>query len=116
MKGIWERCLRGWKCRRLLQNLRALVLTAFVVVVSTSAMADTVLSVGDGKTLTVSGVSGRRTIRLACDDAPETAQRSYGYAARAALKNLAPVGSSVQIKAGAQIVTAGGLQRPGAAA
>ena len=83
-----------------MQNLSALFLAGLVVGLSTPAMADTVLSVGDGDTLTVTGTSGRRTIRLACVDAPETAQTPYGYAARAALQQLVPVGSNVQIKVG----------------
>jgi len=64
------------------------------------AAADTVISVGDGDTLTVTGAQGRRTIRLACIDAPEMAQRPYGQSARAALQQLAPVGSTITVKAG----------------
>jgi len=63
-------------------------------------MADTVLSVGDGDTLTVTGAQGRRTIRLACIDAPETAQSPYGQSARAALQRLAPIGSSISVRVG----------------
>ena len=83
-----------------MQSLSALFLAALAVGHSTPAIADTVLSVGDGDTLTVTGTIGRRTIRLACVDAPETAQRPYGYAARAALQQLVPVGSRVQIEVG----------------
>jgi endonuclease YncB( thermonuclease family) len=61
-------------------------------------MAETVLSIGDGDTLTVSIGSVRRTIRLACIDAPETAQKPYGIAARQKLQALAPVGSVVLIQ------------------
>ena len=64
------------------------------------ALADTVLSVGDGDTLTITGAQGRRTIRLACIDTPETAQSPYGASARAALQSLAPVGSTLTVKAG----------------
>ena len=59
-----------------------------------------ILSVGDGDTLTVMGAQGRRTIRLACIDAPETAQRPYGQASRSALQQLAPIGTEITVKAG----------------
>ena len=56
------------------------------------------LSVGDGDTLTVSDGLRRVTIRLACIDAPETAQSPYGLEARKTLQLLAPIGSSVSIR------------------
>jgi len=59
-----------------------------------------VLSVGDGDTLSVSAGGSRRTIRLACIDAPETAHSPYGTDARSALQAMAPVGSSVTVKGG----------------
>lgn len=59
-----------------------------------------VLSVGD--TLSVSEGGSRRTIRLACIDAPEMAQSPYGTQARAVLQAIAPVGSSVTVKGGKQ--------------
>jgi endonuclease YncB( thermonuclease family) len=40
----------------------------------------------------------RLTIRLACIDAPETAQRPYGAASRQRLQMLAPVGATVTIR------------------
>ncbi len=40
----------------------------------------------------------RVTVRLACIDAPETAQRPYGAAARQRLQQLAPIGSSVSLR------------------
>ena len=54
---------------------------------ATTAFAEQerVLSVGDGDTLSVREGGSRRTIRLACIDAPETAQSPYGSQARAAL-------------------------------
>ena len=58
------------------------------------------LSVGDGDTLSVREGGSRRTIRLACIDAPETAQSPYGAQAQAALQAMAPVGSPVAIKGG----------------
>ena len=58
----------------------------------------TVLSVGDGDTLTVNDAGRRTTIRLACIDAPESAQRPYGTQSRAALQDLAPVGATVTVQ------------------
>lgn len=58
----------------------------------------TVLSIGDGDTITVSDGGRRVTVRLACIDAPETAQTPYGGKTRSALQALAPVGSSVTIQ------------------
>jgi len=63
------------------------------------ATAATVLSVGDGDTLRVADGPQRLTIRLACIDAPETAQAPYGAASREYLQGLAPVGSVVTLKA-----------------
>jgi endonuclease YncB( thermonuclease family) len=58
----------------------------------------TVLSVGDGDTLTVNDGGRKTTIRLACIDSPETAQMPYGAQARESLQKLAPVGSSVKVQ------------------
>lgn len=59
-----------------------------------------VFSVGDGDTLSVTEGMSRRTIRVACIDAPEMAQGPNGTEARAALLAMAPVGSSVTVKGG----------------
>jgi len=62
------------------------------------ASAATVLSVGDGDTIRVIEGSQRLTIRLACIDAPETAQRPYGAASRQLLQQLLPLGSTVSLR------------------
>jgi len=59
-----------------------------------------VLSVGDGDTLSVTEGGSRRTIRLACIDAPEMAQGPYGAEARAALQAILPVSSAVNVRGG----------------
>jgi len=71
---------------------------ALVLLLAGPAGAATVLSVGDGDTIRVSDGAKRVTIRLACIDAPETAQKPYGMAARQKLQALAPVGSVVSLQ------------------
>jgi endonuclease YncB( thermonuclease family) len=55
--------------------LIATVIPALVLLLAGPAGAATVLSVGDGDTIRVSDGAKRVTIRLACIDAPETAQQ-----------------------------------------
>ncbi|MBC8120903.1 MAG: thermonuclease family protein, partial [Gemmatimonadaceae bacterium] len=63
---------------------------------TTSITSLTIISVGDGDTVRVA-VEGRPvTVRLACIDAPETAQE-YGKDASIALKMLLPQGTKVTI-------------------
>lgn len=66
--------------------------------VAAPALAGTVVSVGDGDTLRVMEGSQRVTVRLACIDAPETAQQPYGAAARQRLQQLAPVGTELTLR------------------
>ena len=66
---------------------------ALLLLLASPAGAATVLSVGDGDTLRDVDGSKRLTIRIACIDAPETAQRPYAAASRQRLQELAPVGS-----------------------
>ena len=60
-----------------------------------------VLSIEDGDTITVIEATGAIKVRLACIDAPETSQVSYGRSARQAIKHLLPNGSQgiLRIKA-----------------
>ena len=58
----------------------------------------TVLSVGDGDTLRVSTGGRAITIRLACIDAPETAQSPWGQQSRAYLMQRLPRGREVSIQ------------------
>ena len=63
-----------------------------------AAAAATVISIGDGNTLRVLDGGQRLTIRVACIDAPETAQAPYGQQARAALQQILQIGSTVTLK------------------
>ena len=58
----------------------------------------TVISVGDGDTIRVQ-INGKPiTVRLACIDAPEMAQRPYGQQSRSYLQQRLPVGSTVTLE------------------
>ena len=63
-----------------------------------AATAATVLSIGDGDTISVLERGQKLKVRLACIDAPETAQSPYGMASRYQLKALLPLGSTVSLR------------------
>jgi endonuclease YncB( thermonuclease family) len=58
----------------------------------------TVLSIGDGDTIRVRHAGKALTVRLACIDAPETAQGTYGQQARSYLQQRLPVGREVRLE------------------
>lgn len=60
--------------------------------------AVTVASVGDGDTIRVKEGNKAVTVRLACIDAPEMAQKPYGERAAVRLKQLLPVGKVVYLR------------------
>lgn len=57
----------------------------------------TVLSIGDGDTIRVRQAGRALTVRLACIDAPETAQSPYGQQARNYLQQRLPIGRQVTL-------------------
>jgi len=57
-----------------------------------------VVSVGDGDTIRVRMNGKPITVRLACIDAPETAQSPYGLQARNYLRQRLPLGSTVTLE------------------
>jgi endonuclease YncB( thermonuclease family) len=63
-----------------------------------AASAATVLSIGDGDSISVLERGQKLKVRLACIDAPETAQSPYGMASRNQLKSLLPLGSTVSLR------------------
>ena len=64
---------------------------------SAQAIKGEVLSIGDGDTIRVRQGGRAITVRLACIDAPETAQRPYGQQARSYLQQRLPVGREVSL-------------------
>jgi len=62
------------------------------------ASAATVVSIGDGDTISVLERGQTLKVRLACIDAPETAQRPFGLASRNHLRSLLPLGSTVSLR------------------
>lgn len=58
----------------------------------------TVASVGDGDTFRAKQGNQTITVRLACIDAPERAQKPFGDQSSARLKQLLPVGQTVQLR------------------
>jgi len=62
------------------------------------ASAGTVLSIGDGDTISVLERGQKLKVRLACIDAPETAQNPDGLASRNQLRALLPLGSTVSLR------------------
>jgi endonuclease YncB( thermonuclease family) len=69
-----------------------------ILVVGSPASAASVLSIGDGDTISVREGSKRIKVRLACIDAPETSQSPYGMDARKKLQGLLPIGSQVTLR------------------
>jgi micrococcal nuclease len=80
----------------------ALLLTLTPIALIRSAIAQTttaiVISVGDGDTIRVRTEVKTLTVRLACIDAPESGQAPYGQTAANRLKQLLPVGTSVNLR------------------
>ncbi len=78
-------------------SLVALTVAAFAPFVQ-AASAATVLSIGDGDSISVLERGQKLKVRLACIDAPETAQSPFGVASRNQLKALLPIGSTVSLR------------------
>lgn len=58
----------------------------------------TVVSIGDGDTIRVRQAGQAITVRMACIDAPETAQAPYGQQARHYLQQRLPIGKRVTLE------------------
>lgn len=79
-----------------INNPRFILFSIFIF--CTPVSAGSILSIGDGDTITVTEGNQRIKVRLACIDAPETSQTPYGIEARKQLQNLLPIGSRVTLK------------------
>jgi endonuclease YncB( thermonuclease family) len=76
----------------------ALTVLAWPDRVAAQGVTATVLSIGDGDTIRVRQAGKAITVRLACIDAPETAQSPYGQQARSYLQQRLPVGREVRLE------------------
>ena len=69
-----------------------------VLLLAAPAHSASVLSIGDGDTITVTDGGKRIKVRLACIDAPEYSQTPYGYASKKTLQGLLPIGSQITLR------------------
>ena len=76
----------------------ALTALAWPAGVAGQGITATVLSIGDGDTIRIRQAGKVLTVRLACIDAPETAQGTYGQQARNYLQQRLPVGREVSLE------------------
>ena len=84
--------------RKFLLGVVALTALAWPAEVVAQGVKATVLSIGDGDTIRVRQAGKALTVRLACIDAPETAQGPYGQQARNYLQQRLPVGREVSLE------------------
>jgi hypothetical protein len=85
------------KAANAMLSLVALTVAPFAPFVQ-AASAATVISIGDGDSISVLERGQKLKVRLACIDAPETAQTPFGVASRNKLKALLPLGSAVSLR------------------
>jgi hypothetical protein len=78
-------------------SILALLLTSTPVVAIAQTLTGRVVSVGDGDTLRVTTGGKTVTVRLACVDAPETAQAPFGKAATDRLRQLLPPSQQITL-------------------
>ena len=84
--------------RRFLLGVVALAALAWPTGLAAQGVSTTILSIGDGDTIGVRQAGKALTVRLACIDAPETAQGPYGQQARAYLQQRLPIGREVSLE------------------
>jgi endonuclease YncB( thermonuclease family) len=91
-----EMALPAAHCQPLLM---ALALAPLLLTPACAAPAPnaTIVSVGDGDTIRVRQSGELITVRLACIDAPETAQAPHGQQARRVLQQRLPIGQEVRL-------------------
>ena len=79
-------------------SILTLLLTSTPVVAIAQSLTGRVVSVGDGDTLRVATSDKTLSVRLACIDAPETAQAPFGKASAERLRQLLPVNQQVILR------------------
>ena len=84
--------------RRFLLGVVALAALAWPTGLAAQGVSTTILSIGDGDTIRVRQAGKALTVRLACIDAPETAQSPYGQQARTYLQQRLPIGRKVSLE------------------
>ena len=84
--------------RKFLLGVVALAALAWPSEVVAQGVKASVLSIGDGDTIRVRQAGKALTVRLACIDAPETAQGPYGQQARRYLQQRLPIGREVTLE------------------
>jgi endonuclease YncB( thermonuclease family) len=84
--------------RRFLLVGAAVVALTWPAGLSAQGLTAIVLSIGDGDTIRVRQAGKALTVRLACIDAPETAQSHHGQQARAYLQQRLPIGREVSLE------------------
>ncbi len=92
--------LISWRHSRhasVIPSLLAVVATASAPLAQAHNPQSTVLSIGDGDTIRVRQAGRAITVRLACIDAPETAQSPHGQQARRYLQQRLPIGRAVTL-------------------
>lgn len=88
---------RRGRCLLLAGLAGLLSLTSNMDLVSAQTLEATVLSIGDGDTLRIRQAGRAVTVRLACIDAPETAQSPWGQQARRYLQQRLALGRQVTL-------------------
>ena len=83
---------------KVLLVVAALTALAWPAGVAGQGVTAMVLSFGDGDTIRVRQAGKALTVRLACIDAPETAQGTYGQQARSYLQQRLPVGREIRLE------------------
>jgi len=78
--------------------MRKFALLSGALLLAAPAHSASVLSVGDGDTITITNGAQKIRVRLACIDAPETSQTPYGMESRQALQKLLPIGAEVTVR------------------
>lgn len=84
--------------RRFLYSVLSAATLALAPIAVSAQTIGYVVSTGDGDTIRVAIEGKTVTVRLACIDAPETAQKPFGKSSAQQLKQLIPVGQAITLR------------------